>query len=252
MMTTDVCHCCDGSANVQNGSRGHCSRSGGTRNLRFRSGGRLAAVALVLLGATIAGGQDLQAFAREDPPSTPPADSPPPPDDLGEKLIRKTVQEGEEDVMARIMRHMASAARMLDVRFDPGAETQSTQRRALNLLDEAIAQAAARRRPRSSQGQSSHPDKRTAPDQADSQENRRTDAQSQSGASAKTGSPRKGDATGVEAVHGRFKETRRAWGMLPQRDRDEVIQGIEERFLERYRKLIEDYYRALQGEDDSP
>ncbi len=209
------------------------------------------AACLVLLGVAIAGGQDAQAFAREDPPSTPPADSPPP-DDLGEKLIRKTVQEGEEGVMARIMRHMAEAARMLDVRFDPGAETQSTQRRALNLLDEAIAQAAARRRPKSSQGQSSHPDKRSAPDKADSQGKQGKGAQAASSGSTKTGSQAKGDATGVEALQGRFEETRRSWGMLPQRDRDEVIQGIEERFLERYRKLIEDYYRALQGEDDSP
>lgn len=212
-------------------------------------------VCLVLIVAAIAGSPKAQTFAFQDPPS-PPADPPPdpPPDDLGEKLIRKTVQEGEEDVMARIMRHMAEAARMLDVRFDPGTETQSTQRRALDLLDEAIAQAAARRRPQSSQGQASHPDKRTSPDQADSQNTRPQGAQSQSSASTKSGpqGKGKGEKTGVEAVHGQFKETRRAWGMLPQRDRDEIIQGIDERSLPRYRKLIEDYYTALQGKDDSP
>jgi hypothetical protein len=222
----------------------------------FRRGLALVAVCLGLIGGAITGSHPAQAFVAQDPPSTAP-DEPPsdaPPDDLGEKLIRKTVQEGEEDVMARIMRHMAEAARMLDVRFDPGAETQSVQRRALDLLDEAIAQAAAQRRPQSSQGQSSHPDKRTAPDQSDPQNKRGTGAQPRPGASAESGSQEKtkSDVENLEAVRGRFNETRRSWGMLPQRDRDEVIQGIEERFLERYRKLIEDYYRALQGEDDAP
>jgi hypothetical protein len=44
---------------------------------------------------------------------------------------------------------------------------------------------------------------------------------------------------------------RRSWGHLPQRDREEVIQGIGEACLERYRVWIERYYRALQETGDS-
>jgi len=230
--------------------RRYRSQSSGTQTRPVMIGGPMVMVCLLLIAIALVGSAPAQALAYQDPPTTPAAD--PPPDDLGEKLIRGAVQDREEDVMARILRHMAEAARRLDMRFDPGEETQSTQRQALNLLDEAIAQAAARRRPQSSQGQSSHPDKRTAPDQTKPQKNQGKDAQAEGGASSKTGSREKGNAATGEAVGGRIKETRKSWGALPQRDRDEVIQGIEERFLERYRTLIEDYYRALQDEDDAP
>ncbi|MCP4247470.1 MAG: hypothetical protein GY778_10520, partial [bacterium] len=51
------------------------------------------------------------------------------------------------------------------------------------------------------------------------------------------------------AATGRFREFRRGWGNLPARDRDEVLQGIDEDVLEKYRHLIERYFRTL-AEDE--
>jgi len=45
-------------------------------------------------------------------------------------------------------------------------------------------------------------------------------------------------------------DVRRGWGALPDRQRDEVIQGFSEQFLESYRIWIERYYRALQESHD--
>ena len=49
---------------------------------------------------------------------------------------------------------------------------------------------------------------------------------------------------------GRLKEFRRGWGNLPQRDRDEVLQGIDEDSLEKYRRQIESYFRALAEDQE--
>lgn len=49
---------------------------------------------------------------------------------------------------------------------------------------------------------------------------------------------------------GDIHELRRTWGHLPMREREEIIQGIGESFLERYRDWIERYYRALQEAED--
>ena len=51
---------------------------------------------------------------------------------------------------------------------------------------------------------------------------------------------------------GEFRESRRGWGHLPQRDRDELLQGIDEEFIEQYRPQIEQYYRALTETEDQP
>jgi hypothetical protein len=49
---------------------------------------------------------------------------------------------------------------------------------------------------------------------------------------------------------GDLQDLRRAWGHLPMREREEIIQGVGERYLERYRDWIERYYRTLQETDD--
>ncbi|MFQ5495803.1 MAG: hypothetical protein ACE5EX_10530, partial [Phycisphaerae bacterium] len=67
--------------------------------------------------------------------------------------------------------------------------------------------------------------------------------------SAKTAS---GEGTAEEADPrgAPFRELRRGWGHLPGREREELIQGISERYLDRYREWIERYYRALQEVDE--
>ena len=44
-------------------------------------------------------------------------------------------------------------------------------------------------------------------------------------------------------------EATRGWGFLPERDRDEIIQGFEETFMSKYREQIERYYRLLAREE---
>lgn len=191
--------------------------------------------------------------AQEQPPR-PDADPPRPPqprdaaaEDLGKRLIRKVYDPSEEDVMDRLIRLMGESAQRLEVDFDPGEETQSVQRRVMDELDFAIREAAARRRRSSAPSQSASADKRRRPGDPQPGGSSRNDGREQQGdsspdANAESATP----LTDAAKSGGELKDTRRAWGNLPPRERDEVVQGAEENSLERYRQWIERYYRALQ------
>jgi len=193
------------------------------------------------------------AHAQDEPPPEKPAPQKGDAalDDLGQKLVRKAIDESEEDVMSVMIRLMGESARRLELDFDCGEETQAVQRRVLEELDSAIKEAAARTRRNKSQDASSSSDKR-----------RKSSDQQPGGQAAKENEGEKGQATAegtsesatqlTEAAKagGDLKESRRAWGNLPPRERDEVIQGADENSLERYRQWIERYYRALQESDE--
>lgn len=182
------------------------------------------------------------------PPEQQPAKEEKEPDDLAAKLIRDTVaQSASEDPMAEMMRDMLEIAEKLQVDFDPGEQTQAQQRQVSARLDEAIKAAAARRRPQSQPDPKQSADKRTMPsmkkpEAKPSEKKQAGDGQAKSAAekSAEEASAAKQDAKTE------LPNTRRAWGNLPQRDREEVLQGAEEESLERFRPWIEQYFRALQ------
>lgn len=50
-------------------------------------------------------------------------------------------------------------------------------------------------------------------------------------------------------AEGKRKATTDKWGELPEREREEALQFLRERFPARYKELIERYYRALAEED---
>ncbi|RME36796.1 MAG: hypothetical protein D6788_10860 [Planctomycetota bacterium] len=169
---------------------------------------------------------------------------------LGERLIREAGGDREEDVMDRVLRLMDESAKRLAVAFDPGAETRRVQREILESLDRAIKKAASQRRMKRSRKRGRSADKRRMA--AGSSKSQGSDASAGKTVRALSpsgmGPPQPGDAE--EPVRGgRFREGRRAWGHLPQREREEILQGMRERFLERYRTWIERYFRALQEEE---
>ncbi len=164
-------------------------------------------------------------------------------EDLSERLIRQAVGEEAVGLMGTIMNLMSQAAGSLKGDFDPGEHTQNVQRQIIEKMDEAIA-AAQRRRSRSSSQPQQTSDKRRAEQQADQQ---REDQQSGDATtpSDQAAAGREPDRAKQSTAAGRLREFRRGWGNLPQRDRDEVLQGIDEDSLEKYRRQIESYFRAL-------
>ena len=153
--------------------------------------------------------------------------------------------------MEDMIRLMGRAAHNLEITFDAGNATQTLQKSIMDRLDEAIRVAAARRRPTRSQSRQTQGDKRRS---QGSGRKRNTASPSDRNARQGTGASipgKDGAAMGdSRSTLGDLHEGRRSWGQLPQRDRDEIIQGISDGFLERYRLWIERYYRALQETED--
>jgi hypothetical protein len=185
------------------------------------------------------------ATAEQEP--QPPADEKKP-DDLAARLIRNTVDESNsEDPMVQMMRDMSEVAQKLQVDFDPGEQTQAQQRQVSARLDEAIKAAAARRRAQSQPDSRQMADKRkmSATKKPESQPADRKKAGE--GEAKSTAEKSTGEATQAkQAAKADVPSTRRPWGNLPQRDREEVLQGAEEESLEQFRPWIEQYFRALQ------
>lgn len=169
---------------------------------------------------------------------------------LADRLIRNAVEKSEEDLMASIVRLMSESTRLLEIEFDTGDVIQHKQNTILKKLDEAVKAAAAQRRMKRSKPKQWQGDQRKKPkpgQQIDGQAEKIQSRSSSNSSSDVTGN--KGTPTEIDAEGGKLNETRRAWGVLPKRQREEIIQGSSEAFLERYRQWIERYYQALQESD---
>ena len=170
---------------------------------------------------------------------------------LSEKLIRQAHGNAGEDLMEGIIRLMNTAAQRLEIDFDAGEETQAAQQRIMRQLGEAIKKAAARRREMQDE-RSPLGDRRRKPKSKTGRTKKSAGPAEDKTASpssdpANAGSPGEENGRSGGALH----ESRRGWGHLPPRERDEVIQGAEEGSLERFRTWIERYYQALQESDEA-
>ncbi len=213
------------------------------RNSAFVVAFGRAALALISIPAVAA------SFGQDGPP--PPSEPPKKVDDLGERLIRKAVTDSEENLMATIVRLMTEASRKMEIEFNPGMETQALQSRIQGKLDEAIQAAASKQRARKQSPAPTNPDKRRMPTagKRESRADQKAPGVSSSKSTSNTAETTTSDRQ-REAERAALLETRRSWGHLPSREREEVIQGVGEGFLERYRVWIERYYRALQESDE--
>jgi hypothetical protein len=163
--------------------------------------------------------------------------------DLARRLIDPDAAKKSNNVMADVLTSMNESRDRLHRDFDPGPTTQQVQVRIIEQLDDAIAQALLNRS-ESSQAASGEVEERTMPDtnERDKRDENKATATDETG---------RRDASGGAADEksrsrsGPFRESKRGWGSLPPRDREEIMQGIDEEFLEQYRDLIERYYKAL-------
>lgn len=185
------------------------------------------------------------ATAQDQPPA-PPTQKP---DDLATRLIRSTIDQAEPDPMDQLIESMSKIAHKLQVEFDAGEDTQVLQREVSAMLDRAIKEAADRRRAKSRPDPRQMSDKRTSPAvrKPAQKEDKKPPGQAENTAATQGATPDSEESKSKSdpLVPG----ARRGWGNLPERDREEVLQGVEEEFLERFRPWVEQYFRALQEKD---
>jgi hypothetical protein len=140
---------------------------------------------------------------------------------------------------------MGEVDERLTLEFDPGEKTQGQQAKILEALDDLIKSAKPSKSSSGGGQDDGESDRRGNPKDGTSPED-------QSGKNVKPGGNVSGETTETQATPadaevegGRFRESRRGWGHLPSRDREEVLQGIQDDVVERYRQMIDEYYRAL-------
>lgn len=168
---------------------------------------------------------------------------------LGKRLIREATGV-REDVMDTVVRLMGESARSLEIEYDAGPETQAVQQEIVDQLENAIKKAAAQRRPIRPSRQRPRGDRRRMPRSGPEGNQHAEPSASSASAQAESGTvDAAGNPVAPDGSGGALIETRSGWGHLPPRERDELIQGSEEAFLEQYRAWIELYYKALQEAD---
>ena len=165
-------------------------------------------------------------------------------------------QDGQEPsgAFGQAIVQMHKAAGRLEDQRDTGIETQRIQETVLAALDQAIAEAKRRGSGSSSKGGGG------GSTQADQQETGSTTNTGQrmtggppssaqgvgagggGGGSSSSGNPSAQQEGGLLESH------RAEWGHLPPRLRDELLQGINERFSSVYKQLTERYYQRLAEE----
>lgn len=147
------------------------------------------------------------------------------------------------DAFEEAVRLMHDSADRLGAAGDPGAATQRVQEDILKRLEQLIEQA--QQSSSQSSGSSSSSQQQSAPRDQPSQQNQQ--GQGKQPSSGEPESMSDGPA-GQAAQPGQSTLNPAAWGALPDRLRDSLLQGSAESYSSLYRSLTEAYYRRLAEE----
>jgi hypothetical protein len=144
---------------------------------------------------------------------------------------------------------MARSRQRLAMNSDPGPVTQEIQKRILDNLDDLIEQA----RKKEAQAQNQPPKPGGDPSQAkkpgEQQQPQNADAKGQQQqakqASASGNNPGGGDEAPGDPAADIAKQEARMWGTLSPRERQALIESQGEKPLDKYKDLVDDYYRTM-------
>jgi len=189
----------------------------------------------------------------------PPADSA---DDAArreqEKRLERSLNEASmQDLVARAIEGMKTAADRLTDAKDPGLGTQRVQEEVVRTLDRLLEEAQKRQGKKSSSSKSSSKrqqqkqnDSKQDPSERNGQQQRQS--RQNAGAESSASDPGDGDKSDVRddavAETSELNETRIEWGQLPERVRELVLQGRRDRVSTIYERLTREYYRRLAEE----
>lgn len=166
--------------------------------------------------------------------------------------------EGADPDAAAILDRMGRSRQRLGDDADPGAITQRVQDRILKDLDDLIEKA----RQQQQQGQGSpqgNPQPGQQPGQPQPGGQQANNQGNASGANQPSpggqGSQSETDRPGGQspaAKGGDIRERASEWGALAPRQRQAVLEGQQDAVIEKYRALVDDYYRSLAEKSSPP
>jgi len=190
---------------------------------------------------------ELLGLPQDKEPTSPPPQLPdqPPPDPARSELDRKLSAEEAAAEFRQAVREMGETADRIEKLRDAGLVTQRLQAEILRKLDVLIKrgqQGGASSSSSSSSASSSQRDPSQAPAQDRGQE-QQSDARSEPGSAAGGGNPpfKQGTRPALDSAGV-------AWGALPERIRERLLQGSSDYFSALYESMTEAYYRKLAEE----
>lgn len=168
------------------------------------------------------------------------ADAPAAPDAGRQDLDQRLKEPAIDDQFEEAVRLMDRSAGRLSASKDAGLDTQRIQEDTLKKLDAMISQMQKQQQQRQSKSSSQQQQQQgQQPDQPQSQQAARNEKRSSDSSAADSPARRDGPLRpGLEAA-------KAAWGSLPARIREMLLQGSGEKFSSGYDKLTEDYYKKL-------
>ncbi len=161
--------------------------------------------------------------------------------DRGALERKLTAREANEE-FRRAVDLMGDAARRLSSN-DPGVQTQRIQEDVLRRLDQIIEAA------ESSGGGGGSSSSSSSSAEGQSQPNQGTQARQSARSSADGAAEHAGPALSGVQMNPEVAPDGATWGNLPQRDREAVSQGVNDRYSALYRRLTELYYRRLAEQE---
>lgn len=167
-------------------------------------------------------------------------------DDLDRALEESSMQ----DNFSVAIEKMEISADMLGAKHQSGLGTQRIQEDILRRLEYLMDQARQQQAMQSQSSQSSQQSQPNPGDLSQPQQDQQQQSQNQSPSdqSQGEGSPpprQEGD------INSNLEEEQREWGSLPDRIREQLLQGRNEAFSRLYEKMTRSYYRLL-AEEESP
>jgi hypothetical protein len=167
-----------------------------------------------------------------------------------DELERRLNEEEIGSAFGEAIAQMGRAAAQLEEHFDTGLGTQRVQEDILKKLDDLLEAAKQQQQQQgSSSSSSSSPSPQPSPEPGkQGQRPQPGEQRNPSPNSSQEGDPppmQQGD------INTMIEEQRSEWGNLPQRVREMLLQGREEKFSSLYEQLTREYYRRL-AEDGSP
>lgn len=166
----------------------------------------------------------------------------PPADQAQRELERRLKDQQINHIFEEAVTLMDDVALRIERAVDVGIDTQRLQEDILRRLDAVIADAEARRQ------QSSASSSSQADQQSSSPPRQRPGSQQQA-QNDESPSPDGGENVPPAHREGRLRDLgdagSAAWGALPERIRETLLQGAGDRFSALYEALTEEYYRRL-------
>lgn len=167
---------------------------------------------------------------------------------LGESVEEALSAANAADAFEQAVDEMDRVSRRLGRSFDPGIETQRMQESILRKLEQVIEAAQQQNSGGGGSGQPKDQDQ-GAEQLAEQKGQGQKGEPSGSGQQASSGEA--GTATPIEPedTDSAIEQLRKEWGVLPPRVREELSDGLRERFSPLYRRMTEAYYKALAEQE---